>query len=77
MSVVLNPLVEVSPLTEDIYDFLSLFCVLDVIWDGMTMGPDEDLCSFVETLLRISGDDAEVFMLFRSLFCDIWLCYIV
>ena len=71
MSVVLNPIVEVSPLTEDIDDVMFLVCVLDVLWDGVTMGPNEDRWLFVAILLQISGDNAEVFMFFRSLFCDI------
>ena len=68
---VLNPLIEVNPLIEDIDNVLVLVCVLDVICDAVTMGPEEDWCSFVAKLLQISGDDAEVFMSFCSLFCEI------
>ena len=77
MSVILNRLVEVSPLTEDMYDVIFLVFALNVLRDGVTMGHNEYQWLFVATLLHISGDDAEVCMLFCSLFCDILLCYIV
>ena len=68
MSVVLDPLGGVC-LTDGIDDVLFLVCVSEVLRDGVTMVPNEDRWSFEGKQLRFTGDDAEVFMLLRTLFC--------
>ena len=51
--------------------------MLDVLWDGVAMCPDEDWCSCVAKLVQISGDDEEVLMLSCTLYCHIGLWYVV
>ena len=68
MSVVLDPLVGVCR-TDDMDDVPFLVCVSEVLRDGVTMVPKGDRRLLEGNTFWFAGDDAEVFMLLRTLFC--------
>ena len=68
MSVVLDPLGGLCP-TDGIDDVPLVDCVSEVLRDGVTMVPNENRRLLEGITFLFAGDDAEVFMLLRTLFC--------